>query len=100
MDIEISLDDRFSQALTHRQLGVIAREQQKWELAEQHLLEALRVFVEFKDRPNSGITVGALARIGAARPGLAIRVAGLGGWTVDEVEELFSEVNSSIAPNN
>jgi len=75
---------RYEQAGTYHQLGRLAEEHRQWAEAEKNYLEALRIFREFQDQRNLGITLRSLARIAPECPGLAGRVAGVLGATLDE----------------
>jgi tetratricopeptide (TPR) repeat protein len=43
LQIKIDFNDRFSQASTYHQLGIVAQQQRQWEQARQYLLETLKI---------------------------------------------------------
>lgn len=85
------------QARTYHQLGMVAQEQRQWEQAEAGFLEALEIFVEYKEAHNTGIVLRSLARLWQEKKetSLVERVAALVGMTTEETEKLFQEATKS-----
>ncbi len=46
----IEYNDRYKQAGTYHQLGMVAQEQRQWQQAEQYYQQALQIFIESNDR--------------------------------------------------
>ena len=92
--IYVEFNDRYSQASTYHQLGMIAQEQRQWPEAEHNYLEALRIFVEFKEQHDLMIVLRSLARLSPERPGLAAKVAEILGMTADQVQALFATASN------
>ena len=63
LEIQIEYNDRYSQAGTYGQLGLLAEAEEKPEEAIQHLLKALEVFSEFGDNHSMAITTLHLKRL-------------------------------------
>ncbi len=55
--------DRYSQARTYGQLGLLAWEKQQWEQVSNYLLQALENFADYDDDYNAGIALHHLARL-------------------------------------
>jgi tetratricopeptide (TPR) repeat protein len=89
--LEIEFNDRYSQANTYHQLGMVAEEQRQWAEAEQHYQQALATFIEFNDEHNAAIVLRSFARLWRSAPGLGIpgTVSQVLGRPVDEVERLL-----------
>ncbi len=56
MQIRSSINDRYSQASTYHQLGMVAQEQRQWQQAEQYYQQALQIYVEYNDRYTQAST--------------------------------------------
>ena len=63
MQINIEYHDRYSQAKTYHQLGIVAQEQRQWEQAEQYYQQALQIKIEFNDRYSQALTYHNLGRV-------------------------------------
>jgi tetratricopeptide (TPR) repeat protein len=56
----IEFNDRYEQAKTYHNLGIVAQEQRQYEQAEQYYQNALRIYIEFNDRYSQALTYGQL----------------------------------------
>ena len=63
LEIKIEYNDRYSQASTYGQLGLLAEAEEKPEEAVQQLLKALEIFSEFGDNHSMEIAIHNLKRI-------------------------------------
>ncbi|MEG3440446.1 tetratricopeptide repeat protein, partial [Pannus brasiliensis CCIBt3594] len=54
--IYVEFGDRFSQASTYHQLGIVAQELREFEEARENYRQALAIFVEFGDRFSQAST--------------------------------------------
>ncbi len=61
MQIYTELNDRYEQAETYYQLGLMAQEQGQWVQARFSFLRALEIFVASKDEQGSRIVLRSLA---------------------------------------
>jgi tetratricopeptide (TPR) repeat protein len=61
--IQIGFGDRYEQAKTYHQLGIVAQEQRQWAQAERHLQQALEIKIEFNDRYAQASTYHQLGRV-------------------------------------
>ena len=97
LDIFIEFGDRYSQALTYGQLGLLAEAQEDYAQAQQHLIQALKIFVEFNDTHSTEITLRNLSRIHQATQdaSLLTEVAQCLNLTVEEVTQLFEKFSES-----
>ena len=50
LQISIEYKDRYGQASTYHQLGMVAQEQRQWEQAEAYYQQALQIYIEYQDR--------------------------------------------------
>ncbi len=73
---------------------MLAQAQQQWKQARDYLLQALEIFVEYKDDYYSGITLRNIARLWRESGDASIltMVAERLGMEVSEVEELLRKV--------
>ncbi len=65
LDIKVEFNDRYSQASTYHQLGMVAQKLREYEQARSHYQKALDITVEFNDRYSQASTyhqLGALPR--------------------------------------
>ncbi len=94
MQLKIEYNDRYAQAGTYHNLGVVAQEQRQWQQACSYFLQALETFVEYKDAYNRDIALRSLARLWQARgdKDLPAAVAPILGATVEETEALLRKV--------
>ncbi len=85
----MEFNDRYAQAGTYGQLGILAAEQEQWTPATDYLLKALEIFIEFKDEYRVGVASRSLARVYQATADETIvqAVAGVLGVTGEEVRE-------------
>lgn len=91
--------DRYSQARTYHQLGRVAEEQQQWKQAAQYFLTALEIWVEFEDDYSiETFSLPGLFRVWreGRDEGIIERTAGVLGWKVEEVRELFGKALEQI----
>jgi hypothetical protein len=58
---KIEFGDRYSQALTYGQLGLLAEAENNFTEAGQNLLQALEIFAQFQDQHSVGMTVDNLS---------------------------------------
>ena len=96
LDIYIEFNDRYSQASTYGQLGLLAEAEEDYAQAQKHLQQALEIFVEFNDEHSAGMTVRNLARVYKETQdnSLIADVAQCLNSTVEEVTQLFNQLNS------
>jgi len=59
----VEYQDRYGQAGTYHQLGMVAGDQRQWQQAEQYYQEALRIKVEYQDRYGQASTYGQLGML-------------------------------------
>ncbi len=93
LQIKIEFADRYSQASTYHNLGIVAEEQQQWQQAREYLLQALEIFGEYNDEYSLGVAMRNLARLWKAG-GDADVPAGVARWagvTVEEAEKMMRE---------
>ncbi|OQX01401.1 MAG: hypothetical protein BWK80_59995, partial [Desulfobacteraceae bacterium IS3] len=93
LNLKIEFNDRYSQAGTYGQLGLLAENQEQWQQAGEYLLKALEISVEYKDQHRIGITLRSLSRLWQSgnTPGLAAAVAGVLGVSNAEAEKMLGE---------
>jgi tetratricopeptide (TPR) repeat protein len=60
LQIKIEFNDRYGQAGTYHNLGVVAQEQGQWQQAEQYYQQALQIKIEYNDRHSQASTYGQL----------------------------------------
>src|SRR5262249_15203799 len=94
LQIKIEVGDRYWQASTYHQLGVVAREQRRWGGGRGGFLTALGVFAEAKDGHNLGIGLSRLARVWGEARDLPVvsAIAAILGAETGEIEELLAPV--------
>ena len=63
MQLYIESNDRYSQASTYHQLGMVAQEQRQWAQARDFFLHALEIFVAEGDDYSGSIVLRSLARL-------------------------------------
>jgi hypothetical protein len=63
LQIYIEFDDRYSQAATYHQLGVVAEELENWQEAFDFLFQDLIISLELNDEHGAGITIRSLSRV-------------------------------------
>ena len=56
LQIYIDFNDRYTQASTFHQLGIVAQEQRQWPEAERYYQHALEIKIEFNDRYSQAST--------------------------------------------
>jgi tetratricopeptide (TPR) repeat protein len=54
LEIKIDFNDRYRQASTYHQLGMVAQVQRKWPQAEEYYQKALEIYIDFNDRYEQG----------------------------------------------
>jgi len=98
--IEIEFDDRYNQAGTYHQLGMLAEEQRRWGQALDYYLKALPVFVEFNDEFSSDVVLRSLARLWQAGqdPKLPAVVGAVLKMPVEQVRELLMSNQPEFKP--
>lgn len=91
--LKIEFNDRYNQASTYGQLGLLAEAQAQWPQAQQYLLQALQIFVEFQDEYSVGMTIRNLARLyyASGDADLPAAAAKILGASPAEVAELFQQ---------
>ncbi len=94
LQIYIEYNDRYGQASTYGQLGLLEQEQQHWSQARDYLLQALEIFIAFEDDHYIGITVSNLADLWEASgdSGLPAAVAPTLSASVEETEKLLRKL--------
>jgi tetratricopeptide (TPR) repeat protein len=68
LQIKIDFNDRYSQASTYGQLGLLGEAQEQYDDANEYLLKALAIFVEFGDEYSQGTALRSLVRLWQAAP--------------------------------
>ena len=63
LQIYIEYQDRYAQASTYHQLGMVAEEQRQWEQAEAYYQQALQIEIEYQDRYAQASTYHQLGRV-------------------------------------
>ena len=81
-------------AVTYHQLGMVAQEQRQWQQAREYFLQALEIFVEYKDTYRGDVVLRSLARLWKASSDarLPAAVATMLGASVEETEKLLHEM--------
>ena len=97
LDIKIEYNDRYSQAGTYHQLGIVAQELREYEQARGHYQQALRTFVEFNDNHNAVIVLNSFNRLYQTTQNndVLTDVAECLNSTVEEVSQLFENLNAA-----
>ncbi|MEM6446141.1 MAG: tetratricopeptide repeat protein, partial [Cyanobacteria bacterium P01_D01_bin.123] len=97
LDIKIEFNDRYSQASTYGQLGLLAKVQEDYEQAQQHLLQALEIFVEFGDEQSMTIVFSNLARIYHITKSqqLVKKIGETLNISVEQIIEYFDQLSSN-----
>ena len=92
LGIKVEYNDRYEQAGTYHQLGVVAEEQGQWAEAAGHYGEALRIYVEFQDDHHRDIVLRSLSRLQRKSDGDSViaLVAEVLGVPVDEARRLLA----------
>ncbi|MEM7773445.1 MAG: tetratricopeptide repeat protein, partial [Cyanobacteria bacterium P01_A01_bin.37] len=67
LDIKIEFNDRYSQARTYHNLGIVAQELREYEQARSHYQQALDIKIEFNDRYSQARTYGQLGLLAKAQ---------------------------------
>ena len=94
LQLYIEYNDRYAQASTYGQLGIMAQEQRQWPQARSYFLQALETFVEYKDKYSRDIALRSLARLwqASSEKDLPAAVAPMLGATVEETEALLHKM--------
>ena len=94
LQICIEFGDRYSQASTYGQLGLLAEAEEKPEEAVQNLLKVLEVFVEFKDNHSIAIALNNIKHIYQSNPSdqLLSAIGQAIGCSEAEVLQLFEQL--------
>jgi tetratricopeptide (TPR) repeat protein len=87
--IFIEFGDRYSQASTYNQLGLLAKAENNFTEAGQNLLQALEIFVQFQDQHSVGITLSNLSLIYQATKDQSLlqEISQVLGITIEEVRQ-------------
>ena len=87
----IEFSDRYSQAGTYGQLGILAAAENNLTEAGQNLLQALEIYAQFQDQHSVEMTVRNLSHIYQATQDQSLleSMAKVLGVTVDEVQQKF-----------
>jgi tetratricopeptide (TPR) repeat protein len=95
--IYIGFNDRYEQAGTYHQLGMVAEEQRQWAQARKHFLQALETYVAYNEPHNANIVLGGLARLwqDSGDASLPATIAPILGTTPPDVETLFRTLLSN-----
>ncbi len=93
LEIQIEFNDRYEQAGTYGQLGLLAESQEQWTQAQKYLLQALGIFNQAGDEHSGIKTLRNLARIWEASKDttLPAAIASVLGISPDEAEELLKQ---------
>ena len=94
--IKIEFNDRYSQASTYHQLGLVAQEQRQWGQARDYFLKALAITAEFDDEHRLAITLRSLGRLWQASrdTDLPHAIASILQTTPEDVETRLSSLLS------
>jgi len=94
--IQVEFNDRYGQASTLGQLGLLAGGQEQWPAAADYLLQALVIFRDFQDDHLLDMTLRNLARVwqSSGDATLPARVAAALGAAEAEVVERFRKMNA------
>ncbi len=63
MQIKIDSNDRYGQAKTYHQLGMVVQEERAWEEAKQYYEKALQIEIDYNDRYGQADTYHHLGRV-------------------------------------
>ena len=90
----MEFNDRYEQAKTYHNLGVLAKEQRQWEQARDYFLKALEIFVAYQDSYRLGIVLSSLGLLwrSSGDAELPDSVAEVMGITQEEAMELLRAV--------
>ncbi len=94
--IKIEYGDGHSQAKTYYQLGMLAEKLKEYSEAKANYLQALENFAEFNDRYTiEAFSIPALARLYQTTQdsSLLAQVASILGITVEQLKQLFAQIN-------
>jgi len=99
LEIQIEFNDRYSQASTYHNLGMVAQDQRQWEQAEKYLLKDLEISKEYNDEYGMGITLRSLSRLWETgeRPELPAAIASVLGISAEYAEELLKQSRGIIS---
>ena len=94
LTIYVEHNDRYNQASTYHQLGMVAQEQQQWAQAWEYFLKALEIDVEYQDAFNRDITLRNLARLWKASNDASptATAANILGANLGETEQSLCEI--------
>ena len=94
LQIYIEFNDRYEQAHTYNNLGLLAQDQQQWKQARNYLLQALEIYAEYKDEYSVRRTLRNIARLWreSSDANILAMVAERLGMEVSEVEKLLREM--------
>jgi tetratricopeptide (TPR) repeat protein len=93
--IKVEFGDRYSQAITYGQLGLLAEDEGDLDVATKNILQALQIFADFKDEHSIGITIINLGRIhqSSQSPEVITTIANILGFSEAEVQQIFDSMN-------
>jgi tetratricopeptide (TPR) repeat protein len=93
--IFVEFGDRYEQAGTYGQLGLLAEAEGDLEIATKNLLQALQIFVDFKDEHSMGIAIQNLGRLyqSSQSPEVITTIANICGASKAEVQQIFDSMN-------
>jgi tetratricopeptide (TPR) repeat protein len=96
LQIKIDFNDRYEQAGTLGQLGLLAEAQEDWEQAIAYILQAASIFAGYED-PQLAIALRALARLRqtSGQAQIAGQLAEALGISVAESEALLAQFEAA-----
>jgi hypothetical protein len=85
--------DRYEQARTYHNLGMVAEEQRKFQQARDYFLLALKTFAAYDDTYRAGVVLRSLARLWqtSGDTSLPTTIASALDMPADEVETLLRQ---------
>ena len=91
MQIWIEYNDRYKQARTYHQLGMVARKQENQQNAQELFIQSLSIFLEYDDTHAGSIALYNLARLWQASHDASIveRIVSLLKVSQERVEKLL-----------
>ena len=92
LQIYIEFNDRYEQAGTYHQLGIVAQEQREWQQARENFLASLEIFIQYQDMNGVAVVVRSLARLWQETNDTDILTSTLSmSSSFDEEERYFSK---------
>src|SRR5258708_39788563 len=91
LQLYAEFNDRYNQAGTYGQLGILEREREQWTPAREYLLRALEIYVDYQDQQSIDQTLYSLARLWQSSndADLPAAIATMLGASREEIEEIL-----------